>query len=66
MNAVRKKIVVDERGNPMKAIIPWSKFGEMSEALALDLDESAKHDLRAARRDLKHGKLSASKPLSSL
>ena len=66
MNAVRKKIIVDEQGNPREVITSWVKLREMSEALGLDLDASAKRDLRAARRDLKRGKLSAFKPLSSL
>ena len=66
MNAIRKKIVVDEQGNPREVIIPWSQFREMSEALGLDLDEKAKRDLRTARRDLKRGKAAAFKPLSAL
>ncbi len=66
MNAVRKKIVVDDRGNPREVIISWAQFCEISEALGLDLDEKAKVDLRAARRDLKRGKTGAFKPLSSL
>ncbi len=66
MNAIRKKIVVDDRGNPREVIISWAQFCEMSEALGLDLDEKAKLDLRAARRDLKRGKTNAFKPLSAL
>jgi hypothetical protein len=66
VNAIRKKIVVDERGKPQEVIISWSQFCEMSEALGLDLDEKAKGDLRVARRDLKKGNLSAFKPLSAL
>jgi hypothetical protein len=38
----------------------------MSEALGLDLDEKAKLDLRATRRDLKGGKTTAFKPLSAI
>ena len=66
MTAIRKKIVVDERGKPQEVIISWAQFCELSEALGFDLDEKAKGDLRAARRDLKrrHGK--AFKPLSAL
>jgi PHD/YefM family antitoxin component YafN of YafNO toxin-antitoxin module len=66
MNAIRKKIVVDERGNPREVIISWSQFREMSEALGLDLNDKAKVDLRATLRDLKHGKTTAFKPLSAL
>ncbi len=65
MVALRKKIVVDERGRPREVIISWAQFCELSEALGFDLDEKAKNDLRAARRDLKRRKNSAFKPLSS-
>jgi hypothetical protein len=66
MNAIRKKIVVDERGKPQEVIISWSQFCELSEALGFDLDDKAKLDLRAVRRDLKRGNMRAFKPLSSL
>jgi PHD/YefM family antitoxin component YafN of YafNO toxin-antitoxin module len=66
MTAIRKKIVVDERGKPREVIIPWSQFCEMAEALGLDLDARARADLRAARRDLKRRRSSAFKPLSEL
>ncbi len=65
MVAIRKKIVVDERGRPREVIISWAQFRELSEALGLDLDEDAKKDLRAARHDLKRRNYSAFKPLSS-
>ena len=66
MSAVRKKIIVDDRGNPEGVIISWAQFCEMSEALGLDLDKKAKADLRAARRDLKRGRKSAFIPHSAL
>jgi PHD/YefM family antitoxin component YafN of YafNO toxin-antitoxin module len=66
MTAIRKKLVVDERGKPREVIISWAQFRELSEALGLDLDEKAKSDLRATRRDVKRRKISAFKPLSSL
>jgi PHD/YefM family antitoxin component YafN of YafNO toxin-antitoxin module len=66
MTAIKKKIVVDERGRPQEVIISWAQFREMAEALGLDLDDKAKRDLRAARRDLKNRKMSAFKPLSTL
>jgi PHD/YefM family antitoxin component YafN of YafNO toxin-antitoxin module len=66
MTAIRKKIVVDERGNPREVIIPWAQFQEMSEALGLDLDEKAKADLRRARRDWSRGNAKAFRPLSEL
>jgi hypothetical protein len=66
MNAIRKRIIVDKRGRPREVIISWAQFCEISEALGLDLNEKAKLDLRAARRDLKRGNAAAFKPLSSL
>jgi PHD/YefM family antitoxin component YafN of YafNO toxin-antitoxin module len=63
MIAIRKKIVVDERGRPQEVIISWAQFCELSEALGLDLDKKAKADLRAARRDLKRRNTAAFKPL---
>jgi len=65
MVAIRKKIVVDSQGRPREVIISWAQFCELSEALGFDLDEKAKDDLRAVRRDLKNHKKSAFKPLSS-
>jgi len=66
MNAIRKKIVVNERGEPQEVIISWAQFREMSEALGFDLDAHAKGDLRATRRDLKKRNSAAFKPLSAL
>jgi hypothetical protein len=66
MMTIRKKIVVDERGKPREVIISWAQFQELSEVLGLDLDESAKVDLRTARRDVKRRNAAAFKPLSSL
>jgi hypothetical protein len=66
MNAIRTKMVVDERGRPQEVIIPWAQFRELMEALGRDLDEKAKLDLRATRRDLKKGNAAAFKPLSAM
>jgi hypothetical protein len=63
---IQKKIVVNERGEPKEAIIPWKQFCEIAEALGLDLDEAARTDLRAARRDLRRGKPGAFVPLSKV
>ena len=66
MLAIRKKIVVDQRGNPREVIISWAQFQEMSEALGLDLNAKAKTDLRTALRDWKKGNSAAFKPLSAM
>ena len=56
--------MVDDHGAPMEAIIPWKQFCEIAEALGSDLDEPARTDLRAARRDFRQGKSDAFVPLS--
>jgi hypothetical protein len=63
---LQRKIVVDEHGEPKEAIIPWKQFCEIAEALGYDLDENARADLRATRRDLRQAKTSAFVSLSKL
>jgi hypothetical protein len=63
---IQRKIVVDEHGAPKEAIIPWRQFCEIAEVLGFDLDEQARTDLRAARRDLRQGKSEAFVPLSKV
>ena len=58
--------MVGERGAPKEAIIPWRQFCEIAEILGFDLDEQAKRDLRATRRDLQQGKSKAFLPLSKV
>ncbi len=66
MIRIQKKIVVDEHGAPTEAIIPWKQFCEIAEALGFDLDDEAKGDLRAARRDWRQHKARAFVPLAKL
>ena len=66
MIKIQKKIVVDEHGTPKEAIIPWKQFCEIAEALGFDLDDKARADLRATRRDFRRGKTSAFAPLSKV
>jgi hypothetical protein len=66
MIKIQRKIVVDERGAPKEAIIPWKQFCEIAEALGMDLDQQAATDLRATRRDLRQGKSGAFVPLSKV
>jgi hypothetical protein len=65
MNAIPKKIVVDEKGTPVEVILPWKVFCEVAETLGLDLDAEAEADLREARLDLETGKKDAFVPLPS-
>jgi hypothetical protein len=66
MNAVPKKIVVDEQGKPLEVILPWAAFCEIAETLGWDLDDEAETDLRETLRDLEAGQRQAFVPLSSL
>jgi len=63
---IQRKIVVDENGAPTEAIIPWKQFCAMAEALGLDLDDQARADLRAARRDWQRRKSEAFLPLAKV
>ena len=66
MNAIPRKIVVDEKGAPVEVILPWATFCEVAEILGLDLDAEAESDLREARHDLESATKDAFLPLSSL
>lgn len=66
MIKIQKKIIVDAHGKPREVIIPWKQFCEIAETLGFDLNESARADLRATRRDLKNRKSSAFVPLSKI
>jgi len=55
MNAISKKLVVDEQGRPYEVIIGWEDFQEISEVLGWDLDDAAVRDLRQAREDRERG-----------
>ncbi len=47
----KKKLVVDERGQPQEVIISWEQYQQIIEILGLDLDDAAIANLREARRD---------------
>ena len=66
MNAVPKRIVLDEQGQPLEVIVPWAAFCEIAETLGWDLDDEAEADLRECRRDLETGQRQAFVPLASL
>ena len=66
MNAIPKKIVVDEQGKPLEVILPWAAFCEIAETLGWDLDGEAEGDLRETRQDLETAQHQAFIPLSSL
>lgn len=66
MKTFAKKIVVDEQGQPLEVILPWTAFCEIAEALGWDLDADTEVDLRETRRDLETGQNQNFVPLSSL
>jgi hypothetical protein len=66
MNAIPKKLVVDEQGRPHEVIIGWEDFQEISEVLGWDLDEDTVHELRQAREDRERGVAGAYVDLGSL
>jgi PHD/YefM family antitoxin component YafN of YafNO toxin-antitoxin module len=51
MITIKKKVVVDEQGQPQEVIISWQQYQEISDMLGLDLDEESIADLHQARRD---------------
>jgi hypothetical protein len=66
MNVIPKKIVVDDKGNPLEVILPWSTFCDIAETMGCDLDAEAETDIREARQDLEACRHEAFTPLSSL
>ena len=66
LKTVHKKIFYDTKGNPSEVILPWKEYKEIAELLGLDLDSSAKNDLRQARKDRASGNMDAYQKLSSI
>jgi PHD/YefM family antitoxin component YafN of YafNO toxin-antitoxin module len=64
MNAISKKVVLDERGAPLEVILPWATYCEIAETLGWDLDAGAEADLHETRRDLEAGRREAFQPLT--
>ena len=56
---IQKKIVLDDKGNPLEVIIPWDQYKEIEETLGLDLDDKAREDLNQAKRDRNEGNMDA-------
>ncbi len=65
MNAIPKRIVMDEQGTPLEVILPRQTFCESQEALGMDLDAKAEADLRETREDLAAGQTGAFLPTSA-
>ncbi len=59
MNAIAKKIVVDDSGSPQEVIISWDNYQHLSEVMGWDLDADAEAQLRTARQEREAGNLDA-------
>ncbi len=59
MITLKKRVVIDEQGNPTDVIIPWDQFKRLEELPGLDLDDRAEEDLRQAAKDRQEGNLDA-------
>jgi hypothetical protein len=63
---IRKKYIVDEKGNPKEVVIPLSAFKKIEELLGWDLDKGTIEALHRARKDRELGKRDAYIDLDSL
>ena len=55
LNEIERKIVVDNKGNPTDAIIPYATFMEFVETYGLDLTDDEKKDIREAEAERQSG-----------
>ncbi len=51
MLTVHKKIVTDDKGNPLEVIIPWKEYKKIEELLGVDFTEEVIEDLKQAKID---------------
>lgn len=58
MTAIHKKIVTDDKGEPVEVIISWRDFLEIEEALGLDLEPEVVAHLKEARAKRESGDVS--------
>ena len=52
---IKKKYIVDEKGNPKEVIIPIEHFRKMEELLGWDPDDETVQHLREAKMDREKG-----------
>ncbi len=53
--ALKKKIVVDEHGQPLEVIIAWSDYQDLAERMGWDLSEDEAADVNEAMADWRSG-----------
>jgi predicted transposase YbfD/YdcC len=63
---IRKKYIVDEKGNPREVVIPIKAFKKIEELLGWDLDKGTVEELHRARKDRELGKKDAYLELDAL
>jgi predicted transposase YbfD/YdcC len=63
---VRKRYIVDEKGNPKEVVIPIKDFRKIEELIGWDLDKETAEQLSRARKDRKNGNKDAYIDLDSL
>lgn len=66
MGTIAKKIVVDERGNPLEVIIAWSDYQDLAERMGWDLSEDEVSCVREAMSDWQNGNADAFVPLAEM
>jgi hypothetical protein len=64
--AIRRKLILDENGDPAEVVIPYDQFVEMVEIYGLDLADSEESDLREALADSRAGRREAFVPASDV
>jgi PHD/YefM family antitoxin component YafN of YafNO toxin-antitoxin module len=63
---IRKRYIVDEKGNPKEVVIPIEDFEKIEELLGWDLDKGAIEQLYQARKDREKGKPDAYVDVNSI
>ena len=63
---IRKRYIVDEKGDPKEVVIPIKDFRKIEEMLGWDLDKATIEELHRARKDRQNGKKDAYIDLDSL
>lgn len=66
MMDIRKRYIVDEKGNPKEVVIPIKDFRKIEELLGWDLDKETIKELYLARKDREDGKKDAYVDLDSI
>ena len=66
MLTVHKKIVTDDKGNPLEVIIPWKEYKKIEELLGADFTKEVIEDLKQAKIDRENSNKDAYVDLESI